>query len=100
MEQVKHWLKFWSAHPELHDRVRTGWTAVLRRLINSKARSRWRWATGPMGAIILALGDLGWVPRAPDRWIDASGDEWQYDADNPHNYDEISTAIRASCRKD
>eukprot|EP00959_Pyramimonas_sp_CCMP1952_P198366 4149319-Pyramimonas_sp.AAC.1 len=71
-QQVKEWFYFWARHSELRDRVRLGWRAVFKRLLYLRPRARWKCVTGPMGAVILALRDIGWIPRAPDVWI---GDE-------------------------
>eukprot|EP00959_Pyramimonas_sp_CCMP1952_P185140 3871356-Pyramimonas_sp.AAC.1 len=40
-DQVKQWFQFREAHPELRERVRRGWGAVLKRLIYLRPRSRW-----------------------------------------------------------
>ncbi|CAK0907479.1 unnamed protein product, partial [Prorocentrum cordatum] len=77
-QQVKEWFYSWARHSELRDRVRLGWRAVLKGLRYLRPRARWKCVTGPMGAIILALRDIGWIPRAPDVWIDDEGSEWRH----------------------
>ncbi|CAK0827060.1 unnamed protein product, partial [Prorocentrum cordatum] len=88
IDQVKNWFQFWVANPDMRERVRRGWRAVLKKLIYTRPRARWRCITGPMGALILSLRELGWTPRAPDMWIDDQGDEWRHLGDHD-SYDEL-----------
>ncbi|CAK0870501.1 unnamed protein product [Prorocentrum cordatum] len=99
-DQVKQWFQFWEAHPELRERVRRGWRAVLKRLIYLRPRSRWRCVTGPMGALIMMLRELGWTPRAPGHWLDDQGNEWKHMGDAADSYDELYEALCSSVRRD
>ncbi|CAK0831769.1 unnamed protein product, partial [Prorocentrum cordatum] len=99
-DQVKQWFQFWEAHPELRERVRRGWRAMLKRLIYLRPRSRWRCVTGPMGALIMMLRELGWTPRAPDHWLDDQGDEWKHMGDAADSHDELYEALCSSARRD
>ncbi|CAK0816536.1 unnamed protein product, partial [Prorocentrum cordatum] len=99
-DQVKQWFQFWEAHPEMRERVRRGWRAVLKRLIYLRPRSRWRCVTGPMGALIMTLRELGWTPRAPDHWLDDHGNEWKHMGDVADSYDELYEALCSSVRRD
>ncbi|CAK0889237.1 unnamed protein product, partial [Prorocentrum cordatum] len=95
-QQVKEWFHFWARHSELRDRVRLGWRAVLKRLLYLRPRARWKCATGPAGAIILALRDIGWIPRAPDVWIDDEGSEWRHLGNDGGSAQDLVKAIKST----
>ncbi|CAK0878929.1 unnamed protein product, partial [Prorocentrum cordatum] len=95
-QQVKEWFHFWARHPKLRDRVRLGWRAVLKRLLHVRPRARWKCVTGPMGAITLALRDIGWIPRAPDAWIDDEGSEWRRLGNDDDGAQDLVKAIKST----
>eukprot|EP00959_Pyramimonas_sp_CCMP1952_P071537 1494270-Pyramimonas_sp.AAC.1 len=60
----------WREHPELHARVATAWVSIRRRLLLTGSR-RWRLVSGPSGATIATLMDIGWAPHSPMQWESA-----------------------------
>ncbi|CAK0822455.1 unnamed protein product, partial [Prorocentrum cordatum] len=96
-QQVKEWFHFWARHSELRDRVRLGWREVLKRLLHLRPRARWKCVAGPMGAIILALRDIGWIPRrVPDVWIDDEGSEWRHLGNDGDSVQDLVKAIKST----
>ncbi|CAK0800628.1 unnamed protein product [Prorocentrum cordatum] len=99
MDQVKNWFQPWVATPDMRGRVRRRWRAVLKKLICTRPRARWKCVTGPMGALILSFRELGWTPRAPDAWVDDQGDEWRRVSDHD-SCDELYQALGESVRRE
>ncbi|CAK0911512.1 unnamed protein product, partial [Prorocentrum cordatum] len=71
-QQVKEWFHFWARHSEL------------------------RCVTGAMGATTLALRDIGWIPRAPDVWIDDEGSEWRHLGNDGDSAQDLVKAIKST----
>eukprot|EP00959_Pyramimonas_sp_CCMP1952_P181059 3786173-Pyramimonas_sp.AAC.1 len=46
-----------------------------------------------MGALILSLQQLGWNPRMPDEWGDASGETWRFQSGGVLDFRDIMKPI-------
>eukprot|EP00959_Pyramimonas_sp_CCMP1952_P093028 1947030-Pyramimonas_sp.AAC.1 len=64
--QEREWIQIWQKDTLAHDRLRQGWQDNLNRLAHMRPRGKWNSITGPMGALILSLQQLGWDPMQPD----------------------------------
>ena len=75
VEQVKMWIRLWErASKRQRNEIRLAWARGMHRVLLGGVR--WMKVTGPMQATMAVLGGIGWRPVAPDKWIDAAGDQY------------------------
>ena len=77
-DQVATWVSLWGHQSGLHDRARSAWPIVHRRIM-SRGNPSWARVTGPMGATIASLASVGWKAEYPQLWEDPRGDRWVID---------------------
>ena len=95
LEQVSMWMRLWARSSEdQRCQLRTAWARALPRVLLGGVR--WARVTGPMQATIAVLGQAGWHPVAPDRWISAEGTEYAELDWAPHANVAILEALRES----
>eukprot|EP00959_Pyramimonas_sp_CCMP1952_P455217 9471219-Pyramimonas_sp.AAC.1 len=80
--KVREWIQTWQREAPAHDRLRQGWDHVIQRFKSMGPRGRWNSVTGPMGALILPVQQLGWNPNQPDEWGDSRGSIWKFKGDD------------------
>lgn len=80
LAHVKEWLVFWR-NADLRTKLAvTGWwLECKRRLQIAGPNCKWKFVKGPVAAIVVMLGDIGWVPERPAQWIDETGVIWVHD---------------------
>ncbi len=75
LEQVKLWMRMWARAPAAQRKeLEMAWMRALPRVLLGGVH--WSRVTGPLQATIAVLGQLGWHPVAPDRWISIDGSEY------------------------
>eukprot|EP00959_Pyramimonas_sp_CCMP1952_P014935 315991-Pyramimonas_sp.AAC.1 len=58
-----------------------------------KPRGRRNSVTGPMGALMISLQQLGWDPNQPDVWEDPRGSIWRFKDDDELDFKDIMRTI-------
>ncbi len=75
LEQVRLWMRLWArADKKERKEMRGAWARALPRILLGGLH--WERVSGPLQATIAVLGQVGWHPVEPNRWIDASGTEY------------------------
>ena len=75
LEQVKLWMKLWArATRQQRRELRAAWVRALPRILLGGVH--WKSVTGPMQATMAVLGQVGWRPIEPDKWITEDGREY------------------------
>lgn len=76
LQMVTAFLVFWAGLPQdLRSQIRSAWGPILRA---HSPDPTWSRVTGPLSALVCTLREAGWVPAAPDSWIDHEGSKWNY----------------------
>ena len=74
--QIKLWMDIWgSASSNERQLIDRAWRAIARRQEQAKSNERWRTVTGPIGATITMLLELGWHPILPHMWLNPTKTE-------------------------
>ena len=76
---VAYFLKRVRADGAMLERINTVWSRALHRFESLAPQVRWNAVTGPLGALICTLLDMGWRPARPHLWTDHQGDTWTLD---------------------
>ncbi len=75
LKQVQLWRRLWSTTPDADKAdLRKAWRRALPKVLLKGVR--WGSVSGPMQATIATVGQLGWAPVQPDRWL--TEDRTQY----------------------
>ncbi len=94
LEQVKLWMKLWArASPTDRRDLRKAWARALPRVLLRGVR--WSRVAGPLQATMAVLGQCGWHPIEPDRWISPDGSEYAGLQWAPHANVAILVALEA-----
>ncbi len=75
LKQIQLWRRLWCTTPEADKAdLRKAWRRALPKVLLKGVR--WGSVSGPMQATIATVGQLGWAPVQPDRWL--TEDRTQY----------------------
>ncbi len=99
LRQVQLWMRLWTSTPDSQKaELRTAWKRALPKLLLKGVN--WGLVSGPMQSTIACLGQLGWAPVQPDKWV--TEDRLQYadlaDA-APEAWGQIEQQIRLSAAR-
>ncbi len=68
LKQVQLWRRLWDTTPEAErSDLRKAWRRALPKVLLKGVH--WGAVSGPMQATIATLGQVGWAPVQPDRWL-------------------------------
>ena len=76
--QVGLWLDLWQKLPALRADARAAWPRIYARVFCEQG-ANWRRVTGPIGATIATLCDLGGKAEYPNLWKDPRDVQWLVD---------------------
>ncbi|CAK0909165.1 unnamed protein product, partial [Prorocentrum cordatum] len=92
--QLREWVRMWRRNDDLRGHLREAWHRVQIHLNSVTKRGRWMAATGPMAALQLSLGILGWKGQEAEQWTDHRGHTWQISDAVDANLTEVEDAIK------
>ena len=96
--QVKEWMAWWKQNNAFRIRVARCWAAKKAFLAKQKESNKWRWARGPITAMILTLQRIGWDPVAPSKWKSRQGGIWQV-GDDATDLSELLLALGEDAKR-
>ncbi len=99
VKQIHMWMRLWSSMPAPARRdVRRAWRRAHPRILLNGVH--WGSVTGVMQATIATIGQLGWIPTAPDKWLDESRTQYADLNDAaPEAGPQIVLAVRRSAQR-
>ena len=84
LELLTEWAIFWRQHPELRVRMARTWMDLQESMVQAAPANRWKRVKGFASATFATLLDIGWEPKAPNVWVEPSGQiEWTLHNDKP-----------------
>ncbi len=94
--QVKLWQRLWRSSPPSEKRqIAKAWKRAHPRILLHGVK--WGCVSGPLQATVAALGQLGWAPVSPNKWL-APGKDKMADLDDtaPNAAVQIAAAVEDS----
>ncbi len=68
LRQVQMWMRLWNTTPtEEKGAIRKAWRRALPKVLLKGVQ--WGRVSGPLHATIATLGQMGWAPIQPDKWL-------------------------------
>jgi hypothetical protein len=75
VRQVSMWMRLWeTSNRRDKEDIRKAWTRAIPRVLLGGVH--WGRVTGPLQATVATLGQLGWTPNGPTRWLTPSKEHY------------------------
>ena len=94
VREMKEYLEFWIASPELREEIDNYWFAV-ENATSVNGMTVWRKVVGPVGAVQAALREAGFGWRSSTEWICHAGVTWKLHGEHTDCTDFLLTFGRA-----
>ena len=89
-EQLRLWTRLWStAESRDREEIVSSWRSIRDALAPLTVKRAWQSTHGPIGATIMCLKQIGWVPAQPDYWVASDQRVASLAAEEPHAVTDI-----------
>ena len=100
VEQIQWFTEVWlSSSLAARLRLKIHWLKIRSHIREAGPSKRWKRVTGPVGAVIACLAEIGWKPHWPGTWLDREGSKWSMEDFPPeHMYVKPRALLQAVSR--